>query len=109
MTEIGKLIETLNSAIQKAGGEAARVWPDMVAAEKLSYAAGLFGFGALSVLLFGLSVLFTVFATANDDDDLFGPVVFAFLAAVFFGVLGGTSLTGYFYPEAALVRELIGK
>src|SRR5687768_8831229 len=36
MSDVDKLIGKLTEAIQKAGGEAARIWPDMVASHALS-------------------------------------------------------------------------
>jgi len=41
MVNADKLVETLNQALQKAGGEATRVWPDMVAAWRVQSAVNL--------------------------------------------------------------------
>lgn len=112
---VDKLIETLNQALQKAGGEAARVWPDMVAQYAFGakwwawvsfVSAGVFGLVALACL--GLMV----WGLKEDEDCALGgglgALVTGFAAVIFMGI-GIYHLGIAYYPEAALVRSLVGK
>lgn len=106
-----KLIETLNQAIQKAGGEAGRVWPQMVAAHQAEHVVALV-FGAL---LIGVGIPLMVWCAkravdAHEDGAgiAAGVVAMACGLAIIVGlVLVPTSITGVLYPEADMVRSLL--
>jgi hypothetical protein len=122
--EIGKLIETLNQALQGIGGEAVRVWPQLVAQKATYSALGLYGsfvIAASFAAIAGGAFLHSCRMSVGRDPERAAynyrdPREFWYMAAFWFllfsvaALVAGVSFyPNYAHPEAALVRELIGK
>lgn len=109
-----KLIDTINQAIQRAGGEAARVWPQMVESWRFE------GFVLAAVCIVVATVLGGICAFAcafvkrygfDGPEDTAPAAALALMAAVFMFVLvliAAQQITHIRYPEAMLIRSLIG-
>lgn len=117
---IDKLVETLNQTIQKAGGEASRVWPEMVAAHAMTATfvvavSSLFGLIALTAAMAFLIKALRYqpppdrFQRGMADGDYLGVMVIALIVAGFCSLPIGFNIASVFHPEAGLVRSLLGR
>jgi len=117
MSEVDKLVSKITEAIGKAGGEAARVWPDMGASLAFS-ASPWVAFGAFLFLLFGcisawsLRQAIRYKETDPYDDGRMVPisgVIVGLILMLAGSIVVLTNLTPAIYPEVALIRSLIGR
>lgn len=108
-----KLSDQVSQLLEKLGGNAERVWPEMVAAVRFDGIMHV-GVGVFCLMLaFGFLVfLYRVLSKPEhdpDDDDI--EVVLLFCGAAVAGGVGVimvlTSMTAVLYPEAALVAKLL--
>ena len=117
MMSVEKLVETINAAVQKAGGEATRVWPDMVAMKATGALVWVWFAGALTSL-FLAGAVFLVYSGATyepygrADDGLgirFGLAIISAGMCILMGSIMAYNLVALLHPEAALVRDLLGR
>lgn len=110
-----ELVKQLSTLLQQAGSSLERVWPDLVAQH--AYTAWVYlivsgALGLLGLVLLGAGVACLICAVKDKDGEgAGGATVLGLLALVcFLSVLGMTSnLAMMRYPEASLIRSLMGK
>lgn len=117
MSEVDRLVSKLTEVIGQAGGEAARIWPDMVAAYAFSAWIG-FGLSCLVAVILQYVTCLCFFKAVryqprdSYDDTRFGWVmggVAAGIVALVATTSAGLNLGSVLYPEANLVRQLLSR
>lgn len=103
-----QLQETLAALAQKMGTTVERVWPVMVAQQRLDAILGMvcgFGFGAILAY-----VVYYIFKNYERMDDMFPAalgIIFAGVASFCLIIMGFCNITTAVYPEVAAFRYLI--
>lgn len=106
-----KLIEQLGKLIERAGGEASRVWPDMVALYWWQTLAGMMACVTLGTICYGVAWrTYRHVKDKNGHEDLLVAVALLCIVATLLLIVGScASIPDLLRPEAALINSFRGK